>query len=1149
MTSASEKTLLPFLRQLAPPGDADGATDRQLLEWFITHRQEAAFRALVDRHGPMVMGVCRRVLQNAHDAEDAFQATFLVLARKAASVVPRELVANWLYGVAYRTARKARVARTRADAVKRRMYDRVTAMAARTRSEDEIWHDLQPVLDQELQRLPDKYRVAVVLCDLEGKPRKEAALQLGWPEGTLSGRLARARKLLAGRLTGRGVTLSVAALTAALAKGGVSAAVPGVLKSNVTRAALFSAGGKALPAGIVSATVSDLTEGVMRAMRMARLRVGALLVIAFGLVAAGTVLAAQRVAAGMHRQSESAEVGPAKLDQVEATAAETKIVGAEMHVIGLNGPKGLHGNNKRVDVEVRPIAKPVVLVLTSFLTVDWHLRLAPGVRIRQIILGGAYEQTIEGVPAGVPVICRFPKNLTDSSTPGFWAYDPKTPEYRETVRKLNAMTGLPVASFQCELEGTFLVVDGVRGSRLAQKGLPPAAVPLLEMKPDQIRAAAAGGELHVLAFNDTRDPSTPVDVEVRKTDRPAVLALTSFHMRGSAIWKVKLAEGARVKLVILGGFGSEVEGLPPGVPVADHRRFPTVLLGPQFPVRYPVSRPGYLFAGYQPHTFAYRRMMENLMSMTALSVTSFQGKKIGDSFVIDGVNGREFERIEPTHRTLKPHELLAAAKGCELHVVGLGISGDGHKEPMVVEVRPTAKPVVLVLTSRQFLLWKLKLAEKARLRAVILGGDYEQDIEGVPADIPVIHRTGYPDENLDRRNEGYFFASFHDSVAYREMERILNELTGLPVASLQTGLDGSWVVDGVRGSQFAQKEVTPHPIRHASLTPGQLLSAAAGCELHYVSVLAPGGGQTRAEFLPVEVGETEKPALIVLASHDPVIWKFKLAKKARVKAVILGASVRPEIDGLPAEVPVVDCSVVSSSFPTARPKLPWSELWSLDPGSLRHRRALQKLNAMTGLPIATCQTERWATAFVIDGIRGRELGKNTIEPPPPTWKSLKPDELLAAAAGAELHVVGIYGSAVGSAGEQISRDTGGVVEVEVRPTDKPIVLTLTSWDPVAWKLKMADRARIKAIILGGPHENEIEGMRVEVPVIVLPRDRIISPHQYNSPEFRGLSRVLRTLTGLPVSTFQEQDADYGVSFVIDGTRGRNFARRASADAR
>src|SRR5437899_9459345 len=188
MATGQLSRVLQHLRRAVLLRDGAGLTDGQLLEDYISRRDEAALAALVDRHGPMVLGVCRRVLGDAHDAEDAFQATFLVLVRKAASVVPRELVANWLYGVACRTARKARVARARADAAKRRAYDRGMAMAGSARTEDEVWHDLQPVLDEELQRLPDKYRAAVVLCDLEGKPRKVAAHQLGWPEGALPGR-------------------------------------------------------------------------------------------------------------------------------------------------------------------------------------------------------------------------------------------------------------------------------------------------------------------------------------------------------------------------------------------------------------------------------------------------------------------------------------------------------------------------------------------------------------------------------------------------------------------------------------------------------------------------------------------------------------------------------------------------------------------------------------------------------------------------------------------------------------------------------------------------------------------------------------------------------------------------------------------------
>jgi RNA polymerase sigma factor (sigma-70 family) len=149
------------------PEDAE-LTDGQLLRDYLDRRDEAALAALVRRHGPMVWGVCRRVLCNHHDAEDAFQATFLVLVRKAAAVVPREMVANWLYGVAHQTALKAR-----ATTAKRRARERqVTEMPEPAVTQQDLWGDVQPLLDQELSGLPDKYRVAIVLCDLQGKTRK-----------------------------------------------------------------------------------------------------------------------------------------------------------------------------------------------------------------------------------------------------------------------------------------------------------------------------------------------------------------------------------------------------------------------------------------------------------------------------------------------------------------------------------------------------------------------------------------------------------------------------------------------------------------------------------------------------------------------------------------------------------------------------------------------------------------------------------------------------------------------------------------------------------------------------------------------------------------------------------------------------------------
>src|SRR5215471_5365302 len=214
--------ILQRLRQTAFVPDGAEMTDGRLLDSFIARKDEAAFAALVRRHGPMVFGVCRRVAGNYHDAEDAFQATFLVLARKAASVRPREGVANWLHGVALRTALKAK-----AMTAKRRVREKqVAEMPEPEAAQQDQWRDLQPLLDQELNGLPENYRLAILLCDLEGKTIKEAAQQLGWPQGSVAGRLARGRKLLAKRLANRGVVLSAGSLLAVVSKNAAPAGVP-----------------------------------------------------------------------------------------------------------------------------------------------------------------------------------------------------------------------------------------------------------------------------------------------------------------------------------------------------------------------------------------------------------------------------------------------------------------------------------------------------------------------------------------------------------------------------------------------------------------------------------------------------------------------------------------------------------------------------------------------------------------------------------------------------------------------------------------------------------------------------------------------------------------------------------------------------------
>ena len=183
MRGASDMNgVLRHLRRAALLSVGDGPSDAQLLQSFLARRDEEAFEALLHRHGPLVLGVCRRVLRNAHDAEDAFQATFLVLARNAGSIRSKQVVASWLYGVAYRTAMKARAM----NAKRREKEKKSGAMPRSEPSDDSTQEELLARLDYELSRLPEKYRVPVILCELEGRSRREVARLLGVPEGTLS---------------------------------------------------------------------------------------------------------------------------------------------------------------------------------------------------------------------------------------------------------------------------------------------------------------------------------------------------------------------------------------------------------------------------------------------------------------------------------------------------------------------------------------------------------------------------------------------------------------------------------------------------------------------------------------------------------------------------------------------------------------------------------------------------------------------------------------------------------------------------------------------------------------------------------------------------------------------------------------------------
>jgi RNA polymerase sigma-70 factor (ECF subfamily) len=284
MATSVLNPVIGHLRKAVLVRDGAGLTDGQLLESFVRQRDEAAFEALVRRHGPMVLGVCRRVLGNHHDAEDAFQATFLVLARKAGSLLPRGTVAPWLYGVAHRTALKARGVIARRRVRERQVAGMPEPEAA---GPDTGGPDLRPLLDRELSGLPDKYRVPIVLCDLEGKAGKEAARQLGWPEGTVASRLSRGRVLLARRLARHGLAFSGGSLAAVLSRDATSAPVPASLVTPTVRAAGCLAAGQALTTGLVSTEVAALTGGVLKAMFLTKLKGGMALFLALGVLGAG----------------------------------------------------------------------------------------------------------------------------------------------------------------------------------------------------------------------------------------------------------------------------------------------------------------------------------------------------------------------------------------------------------------------------------------------------------------------------------------------------------------------------------------------------------------------------------------------------------------------------------------------------------------------------------------------------------------------------------------------------------------------------------------------------------------------------------------------------------------------------------------------
>src|SRR5262245_55824444 len=270
MAKAVSSPILQLIRRLVEDEGVRQLSDQDLLQQFSDHRDEAAFGTLLRRHGPMVLDVCRGVFGNEADAEDAFQATFLVLACKAASIQKRASVGSWLHGVAYRTALKAR-----AQSATRQKNEARSPPRTTSEPDDLTWREMQEILHEELTGLAERYRVPLVACYLEGKTQDEAGAQLGLAKSTLKERLERGRSLLRSRLLRRGLGPAAVLLATAWPSATSAACLPATLASSTIKVASLYAAGQGPPGGVISVKVAALTEGVLRSMWLTKTKITA----------------------------------------------------------------------------------------------------------------------------------------------------------------------------------------------------------------------------------------------------------------------------------------------------------------------------------------------------------------------------------------------------------------------------------------------------------------------------------------------------------------------------------------------------------------------------------------------------------------------------------------------------------------------------------------------------------------------------------------------------------------------------------------------------------------------------------------------------------------------------------------------------------
>ncbi|HTU90741.1 MAG TPA: sigma-70 family RNA polymerase sigma factor [Gemmataceae bacterium] len=451
---------LEHLRAFVGPRDEEG--DAELLERFLRCREEAAFAALVRRHGPMVLGLCRRMLRHEHDAEDAFQAAFLVLARKAGSIRKKGALAAWLHRVAYHIA-----ARMRAEAARRHIHEKqVAVMGTEKPSAEARETELAAVLDEEISRLPEKYRRVLVLCCLQGKTHVQAAHELAVAPGSLSRHLHRARELLRERLVGRGFTIPAALLGTILSADELPAAVPSTLILATAHAARLIALGQAATTAAVSVRVAELAESAVRTMSLARLKATAVLLMLVGVVGGGTGIIVQHGLHGQLPQRNSPEQPKVSPEAAPAKAAPAPI---RKDRFGDPLPPGaidrLGTVSFRHEGKVRSLVfspnGEILAALTAGGTILWDARTGKEIRRLPVIMGSIIiGRLIDFSPDR-----RILAGVRDSNHVGLW--DVSTGKQLHTFAVLQnggAAGGCPIHTIRFSPDGKFLAIGGSSGS-------------------------------------------------------------------------------------------------------------------------------------------------------------------------------------------------------------------------------------------------------------------------------------------------------------------------------------------------------------------------------------------------------------------------------------------------------------------------------------------------------------------------------------------------------------------------------------------------------------------------------------------------------------------------------------------------------------